>query len=130
MISLMRKALQRTRLALVTIAFAAAAVGLLAGTTTGSAAYTGPFCTKVKLAALGGYCESNRVSETRRAVGKSNAGYTGIYIYATNGEELSKYCYEEGCEVGTGYLKHEDTVKGVIENVGDHEHTYEGYLYH
>lgn len=103
---------------------------LLAGHTAASDAYTGPFCTKAKLAAFGGFCQSNKVSETRRAVGRSEGGFTAIYIYATNGEELANKCESEGCEVGTGYLKHEDTVVGVIENIGAHAHYYYGYLYH
>ncbi len=121
---------RHARVVSVVTALAVATLILLAGNVAISSAYEGVFCHKVKLAGNGGYCQSNEETETRRAVGRSEGGYTGIYIYATNGEEKANYCYTESCEVGTGYLAHDDTVAGVIEDVGANSHIYYGYLYH
>lgn len=94
-----------------------------------SSAYEGPFCYGTKLKARGGFCQSRKEPNTRRAIGRSEGGYTAITIDATNGESLRKECETVSCSVSTGYLKQKDEVVGVIENIGEHEHPYYGYLY-
>jgi hypothetical protein len=104
-------------------------VALLAGPVASSSAYEGPFCSNVKLKALGGWCQSNKVSNVRRAGGRSEGGYTLVAIYGVSGEKRQASCETAGCEVGTGYLSYKQEGRGLIENIGLHEHKYYGWLY-
>jgi hypothetical protein len=92
-----------------------------------SVAYTGPFCSNVNLGP-GGFCNSNTVSNVRRAIGKAPGGLTHVYILTGAGEKAGR-CYISGCTADTGYLSFDSTGSGSVDNSGSGTHTYSGYLY-
>jgi hypothetical protein len=125
----MRRLANRIHAASLAAVVTLAGAALLAGPVASSSAFEGPFCSPHYLDALGGFCQSLKRENVRRSVGRSEGGYTEVYIYGVNGEQREKGCEFESCEVGTGYMAHKQDGVGVIENIGDHGHTYYGYLY-
>lgn len=131
----MRRSAQKARtgwsrtLAPTLVSLTLACAGLLAGPVASGSAYEGPFCNHEKLAALGGFCQSLKRQNIRRAVGRSEGGFTEIEVDGNNGEYRNNLCETESCEVGTGYMKVKQEGRGVITNIGDHTHYYYGYLF-
>jgi hypothetical protein len=93
-----------------------------------SPAYTGEFCYGVLLND-GNTCTSNTESNIRRAIGHGS-DYTFIEVDG-GGLNKSGSCKSDGCTADTGYLSHDVTGHGIIENSGpcNCNGDYFGYLY-
>ena len=93
-------------------------------------AYQGPFCNHVYLHSHTQHCNSNTVSNIRRATGRSDSAYTLIYLYATGFKTLEGDCEIHGFMTGTTYEPVEVTGHGeIIDAFGGGDSYYYGYLY-